>query len=171
VPFAPSGTAIGTHRKMKKNLPALAAEHGVVVPQSTIDAIDGFTARLKDFRDDYVVHRRLRASRGLSLDPRAQTHTVHISIGWWNPRDDDPMHIQSADLRSSIATYSPTGRTSSRFSRRTRARSGEAPATEANLVAWSRVRSRRPQRTDARAAASRQVHSLTAVAEVLRRGY
>ncbi len=63
--------SIGTHKGVAKNLPELAQARRVVGYQDVVSKAGALTERVRDFRDDYVVHRNInkpRALRGLTTD-------------------------------------------------------------------------------------------------------
>ena len=79
--FAPSQTTVGKHSGIKKNLAAMAQEHNVTIPADIDESVEFLTDAIKEFRDDYVVHRAVKnpsATRGLVLD--SVEPTVNVSI-------------------------------------------------------------------------------------------
>ena len=81
--FRPASVSIGSHSSVARQLPALAAEHSITVPERLLRRVAHLTRDVKDLRDRYIVHPQgphgHLIARGANLGPDG---TVRLKMKW-----------------------------------------------------------------------------------------
>jgi hypothetical protein len=99
--LAPSPVDLGnSHKGIAKHLPTIASAKGLTGYEDVIAQGDELTALVKDFRDDYVVHRsgnRPRATRSLTWNVGEEETRINYGLSYPREGEDVPL-VQSTDL-------------------------------------------------------------------------
>ncbi len=99
--LAPSPVDLGnTHKGIAKHVPTIASAKGLTGYEDLITRGDELATVIKDFRDDYVVHRsgnRPRATRSLTWSIGEEGTRINYGLSYPREGEELPL-VQSTDL-------------------------------------------------------------------------